>query len=47
MPWLKPKPAQSKPATAATESTEIESYDEEYRKAKETAENLKETLAKK
>jgi hypothetical protein len=47
MPWLKPKSAQSKPATAATEPTEIESYDEEYRKAKETADNLKETLAKK
>ena len=46
MPWLNPKPAQSKPATAATEPTEIESYDEEYRKAKETADNLKEMLAK-
>lgn len=44
LPLLEPKPGHDKPGTRTVEPEEKESYDEMYRKAKETADNLTKML---
>jgi hypothetical protein len=47
MPQFEPTPNHYKFTTSAAELSETESYEEVYRKAKETADNLKKMLSKK